>query len=328
MILLNLVYPEQSEIKYEIISYPDGQQDIRIKKEGIMMEFGDKMAPQPTKILSRLHTFKHLEVIACACSALRNMGVTNITLVAPYILGERSDRTFTDEDDTDMSSAYFRDVIAPFLRSLNFHRIAVLDPHSDVTEACLPNLKKTTNYDLVNWALNDIAEKLLPEFQNAKSDKQLPDLKSFAELMSLKDEMVLIGPDAGAEKKILHLAKKLNHENVEFASKLRNPITGKITKVRFGGDVKGKICVIVDDICDGGRTFTELAKLLRQNGAIKVYLIVTHSIFSAGFEDLYAGLDGIYTTNSVIDVPEVTHLYSSKEEVRIKDNFVKQINLF
>jgi ribose-phosphate pyrophosphokinase len=54
--------------------------------------------------------------------------------------------------------------------------------------------------------------------------------------------------------------------------------------------------LIVDDICDGGRTFIELAKVLRPLTSGQVKLYVTHGIFSAGFEAL-AGLDRIFVAN-------------------------------
>ena len=58
--------------------------------------------------------------------------------------------------------------------------------------------------------------------------------------------------------------------------------------------------VIVDDICDGGRTFTEIAKAIRdQLPNAKIYLIVTHGIFSAGEEPLKEYFEHVYTTNSV-----------------------------
>ncbi len=60
--------------------------------------------------------------------------------------------------------------------------------------------------------------------------------------------------------------------------------------------VKGKRCLIVDDICDGGATFVALARRLREAGAIEVSLFVTHGIFSKG-KDL-EGIDNIYTTGS------------------------------
>ena len=72
-------------------------------------------------------------------------------------------------------------------------------------------------------------------------------------------------------------------------------------------EIKSKNFVICDDICDGGRTFIEIAKAIRNIRPEEVfgdniYLVVTHSIFSAGFEELEKWFTGIYTTNSVKDI--------------------------
>ena len=76
--------------------------------------------------------------------------------------------------------------------------------------------------------------------------------------------------------------------------------TGNITKTTvLHDDFGGKDCVIVDDICDGGRTFIELAKVLKERGAGKIGLFVTHGIFSQGVGVLFDnGIDFIYTTDS------------------------------
>jgi len=73
---------------------------------------------------------------------------------------------------------------------------------------------------------------------------------------------------------------------------------------------------IIDDICDGGRTFIEIAKAVDEVRKLsssvkrehygKNYLIVTHGIFSAGFDFLVQHFDGIYCTNSVKDVRDGT----------------------
>jgi ribose-phosphate pyrophosphokinase len=84
--------------------------------------------------------------------------------------------------------------------------------------------------------------------------------------------------------------------------------------------------VIVDDICDGGRTFIELAKvIIAQNQEAKIYLVVTHGIFSAGFSELTNYFDGIYTTNSCQDIinnPDDTDIERSAKQK------VKQLNIF
>ena len=80
-----------------------------------------------------------------------------------------------------------------------------------------------------------------------------------------------------------------------------------LIEVSFTGEIKSKNFVICDDICDGGRTFIEIAKAIRNIRPEEVfgdniYLVVTHSIFSAGFEELEKWFTGIYTTNSVKDI--------------------------
>jgi ribose-phosphate pyrophosphokinase len=61
--------------------------------------------------------------------------------------------------------------------------------------------------------------------------------------------------------------------------------------------------VIIDDICDGGRTFVELAKAIKDGRpTAKIYLVVTHGIFSAGYDQLGEYFEKIYTTNSYKDI--------------------------
>jgi ribose-phosphate pyrophosphokinase len=67
---------------------------------------------------------------------------------------------------------------------------------------------------------------------------------------------------------------------------------------------------IVDDICDGGGTFINIARIIKENEQFKgrIYLIVTHGIFSRGFEDLAEYFNGIYTTNSISEVVDENKL--------------------
>jgi ribose-phosphate pyrophosphokinase len=78
--------------------------------------------------------------------------------------------------------------------------------------------------------------------------------------------------------------------------------TGEIIRMTLDAtqdEIKGKTVWIQDDICDGGRTFIELAKLLRERGAAKVILSVSHAIISHGEEELKKWIDKIYTTDSI-----------------------------
>jgi len=100
---------------------------------------------------------------------------------------------------------------------------------------------------------------------------------------------------------------KQKAELARSLTKVRDIKTGKILRTEIPtldqhADLK---YVIIDDICDGGRTFIELAKAIKgSRPSAKVYLVVTHGIFSAGFKELSQYFEGIYTTNSYREVAD------------------------
>lgn len=265
--ILNLVYPEKSGIKYKISKFPDGQQTIDI----------DYIPTSIIEIRSRFNSFKDLELIICATQALRNMGATDISLYVPYFLGSRSDRKFQDGGVN-----YLKQVVCPIINSQNFSSVTVVDPHSDVLEACLNNFNKENNFELVKNTLLDLV----------RIDSE---------------EVVLVSPDAGAYKKVYDVAKEFNVEKIITATKVRDLKTGNIirTEIPILDQHNKLMYVIVDDICDGGRTFVELAKEIKLNRpTADIYLVVTHGIFSAGFGLLSEYFDKIYCTNSVSDIEQ------------------------
>jgi ribose-phosphate pyrophosphokinase len=190
------------------------------------------------------------------------MKAKSVSLYVPFLLGSRSDRKFKEGGIN-----YLKKVICPIINLQNFSCVTVLDPHSDVSEACLNNYSKINNFSLVKSALTGIDNK-----------------------NGAQDRIVLVSPDGGALKKIYDVAEEFQIPNIVTAMKHRDIKTGKITHTevpdlsKYGEDNK---FVIVDDICDGGRTFVELAKEIRKQNAISdIYLIVTHGIFSSGLDEL------------------------------------------
>jgi ribose-phosphate pyrophosphokinase len=280
MLHLNLVNQEKSYIKYKINKFPDGQQSVDLVD---IFNITDDI-----RIATRLNSFSDLEILICATKALRNITTKPIHLYVPYFLGSRSDRKFGLGGVN-----YLKEVICPIINSLDFATVEVLDPHSDVLEACLNNfVKLSTNY-LVKQALTQIDNK-----------------------DGARNRVCLVSPDAGAYKKIFDVAQKFNIDNIITASKVRDLKTGAIlrTEVPTLDQHKDLKYIIIDDICDGGRTFTELAKVMKESRpTAKIYLVVTHGIFSAGFDELSKYFEQIYTTNSYKD---------------INNELVKQINIF
>lgn len=269
---LNLVDIEKSDIKYKISKFPDGQQTVDLLEAPYIGE--------TVQLISRLNSFKDLELIICATQAIRNFDPNKeISLKVPYFVGARSDRKFVEGGVN-----YLKQVICPIINSMNFKSVIVLDPHSDVLEACLNNFDKTNNFGLVKFALTNIDNR-----------------------NGARDRICLVSPDAGAYKKIFDVAKEFNIENIITANKVRDMKTGNIlrTEIPVLDQHNDLTYVIIDDICDGGRTFVELAKVIKEGRpTAKVYLVVTHGIFSAGFKTLNEYIDGIFCTNSYRDVAD------------------------
>lgn len=272
MITLNLVNKEESNIKYEISKFPDGQQNLNISSS-----FNFKKLVKDgyeVEIVSRLNDFKDLELILCATSALKSLGFEKIHLYTPYFIGARSDRKFVEGGVN-----YLKDIISPIINAQGYKSVTVLDPHSDVLEATLNNFKKVNNFDLVNFALERIGD---------------------------LEDVVLVSPDGGALKKIFDVAKSFNIPTMINAIKHRDIKTGQITHTEVPDfNFKNNKFVIIDDICDGGRTFIELAKVIKEKRpTAEIYLVVTHGIFSAGFNTLNEYFDSIFSTNSYSDVKD------------------------
>jgi len=274
---LNLVDSnDQLSCGYEISKFPDGQQTLKIVEKGYSTFDSLKNNSQGITIKSRLNSFKDLELIVCANQCLKEIGVKKVRLYIPYCIGGRSDRKFEEGGIN-----YIKTVIAPILNSQNFEKVTVLDPHSDVLEACINNFESRDNQYLFNQALRNI--------DNAK------------------DGIVLVSPDAGALKKVFKIQQKFDIKNMIIGSKNRD-LKGNITHTSISGEVdnaENKTFVIVDDICDGGRTFIELAKVIRRDYGknSKIALVITHGIFSKGLDTIFEHIDEIYTTNSVNQFP-------------------------
>lgn len=184
-------------------------------------------------------------------------------LFLPYLPYSRQDRRTSGHEPFAIK------VIGNLLNTAPLKNVITLDIHSDVAYACINNLVCISPLQIWKSTLRDIG---------------------------VKDKTLVI-PDAGAFKKLESFSPMFG--NTVVALKHRNTDTGRLEVKHVVGEVEGKHCIIVDDICDGGMTFILLANELYARGAKRVDLMVTHGIFSKGFAPLWsAGIGKIYTTDS------------------------------
>jgi ribose-phosphate pyrophosphokinase len=90
--------------------------------------------------------------------------------------------------------------------------------------------------------------------------------------------IICVAPDVGGTERARALGKLLN-VGLAIVDK-RRPKPGQSQVMNVIGDVKGKTCIIVDDIIDSGGTIVNAAKALKDRGAKEVYVYITHGVLS------------------------------------------------
>lgn len=201
---------------------------------------------------------------------LKNHGVMSLYLNMPYIPNARMDRQKGDEDVFTLK--YFADVI----NWLDFDSVRVLDPHSSVSEALIDRLIVDSSAKYIESAWEEI------------------------DLLHPKHAVTLFYPDEGSRKRYSDMFVA----PCCFGMKKRDWQTGEIYGLDVIGDedlIKGKIVLIVDDLCSKGGTFYHSAKKLKELGAEKIYLYVTHCENTILQGEILKSdlIERVFTTNSV-----------------------------
>ena len=254
-------FMDATPLDFECFTFKGGEEHIKIK------EF---LPHLPVTITHRINSSSDLIRVVMANDALRRIGHKEIHLYMPYLPYARQDRVMVKGEPLSIR------VFAQIINSCNFESVTVLDPHSDVGPALIDRIQIDTNHEFVKLALHDLHLKEIDH-----------------------DQIAVISPDAGAYKKIYKTCESAQFTgSLVLCNKVRNLKTGEIINMSFDGDVTDKVCLIIDDICDGGRTFIELGNQLKSRGAKSVILIVTHGIFSYGTEPLVGVIDSVYSTDS------------------------------
>lgn len=200
---------------------------------------------------------------------LQTAGIEDITLDMPYIPNARQDRVKNPEDIFTLK--YFAELI----NSLHFTKVRVLDAHSNVSLALLDRVEAVTPEPYIRRAM----EKITQESGRAP---------------------LMFYPDEGAGKRYSNMMEG----PYCFGIKQRDWSTGKIKGLTIEGEselVAGSDVLIVDDICSYGGTFYHSARKLKELGAGKIYLFISHCEVSILEGEVLKGdlLERVYTTDSI-----------------------------
>jgi ribose-phosphate pyrophosphokinase len=125
------------------------------------------------------------------------------------------------------------------------------------------------------------------------------------------DDLMVISPDVGGVARARELAKRIKSP-LAIVDKRREK-AGEISEMTVIGDVRGKTCLIVDDICDTAGTLCKAADLLMENGATEVHAYISHGVMSPPAVERVTNsvmkslvlTDSIQPTQAVLSAPNI-----------------------
>ncbi len=117
------------------------------------------------------------------------------------------------------------------------------------------------------------------------------------------DNAVVVSPDSGSVKLAYTYADQLNAGFAVVAK--RRVSANSVASSHLVGDVKGRTCIIVDDLTTTAGTLCAAAGLLKKEGAGKIYAAVSHCLLTAeGIDKLNnSPIEELATTNTIPDIP-------------------------
>jgi ribose-phosphate pyrophosphokinase len=192
-----------------------------------------------------------MELLLCI-DALRRSSAKNITAVIPYFGYARQDRKVAPR--TSISAK----VVSNLITNAGATRIVTVDLHAGQIQGFfdipVDNLFTTPMF----------ARYIKKKFKTKN--------------------LVCVSPDVGGVQRTRGLATKIKAD-LAIIDK-RRPEPGKSQVMNIIGDVKGKNCIIVDDIIDSGGTIINAVEALKKAGAIDVYVFITHAVLSKNAAEL------------------------------------------
>jgi len=130
-------------------------------------------------------------------------------------------------------------------------------------------------------------------------------VRDIQDYLGTGDHLMVVSPDVGGVVRARALAKRLGAD-LAIVDKRRER-AGESEVMNIIGDVKGRSCILIDDIVDSGGTICNAADALVEQGAGEVYAYATHGVLSGGAVARIQGskLKSMVVTDSIAATEEV-----------------------
>ena len=178
--------------------------------------------------------------------ALKRSSAKNVTAVIPYFGYARQDRKVVPR--TSISAK----VVANLITNAGANRVVTVDLHAGQIQGFF-------DMPVDNLFTTPLFAKYIKRKFKSKN-------------------LICVSPDIGGVQRTRGLATKIKAD-LAIIDK-RRPKPGQSQVMNIIGNVKGKTCIIVDDIIDSGGTIVNAVAALKKAGAVDVYVFITHAVLS------------------------------------------------
>ena len=178
--------------------------------------------------------------------ALKRSSAKNVTAVIPYFGYARQDRKVVPR--TSISAK----VVANLITNAGANRVVTVDLHAGQIQGFF-------DMPVDNLFTTPLFAKYIKRKFKSKN-------------------LICVSPDIGGVQRTRGLATKIKAD-LAIIDK-RRPKPGQSQVMNIIGNVKGKTCIIVDDIIDSGGTIVHAVAALKKAGAVDVYVFITHAVLS------------------------------------------------
>jgi ribose-phosphate pyrophosphokinase len=214
---------------------------------------------------------EHLMELFIILDALRRASAGRVTAVVPYYGYARKERKTQPREPISAK------LVANFITLAGADRLLLLDLHAEAIEG----------------------------FFDVPTDHLSPH-RIFADYLKTLNlrHLTIVAPDAGGGRRAEAVANNLAAP-IAFGYKRRSS-DDEVEVIAVSGDVKGRDCVVVEDIITTGSTIAKLAVALRSQGANRVLIAATHPVLTGDAVERLkrADVDEVIVTDSVPISPE------------------------
>ena len=229
---------------------------------------------------------EHLMEVLICIDACKRASAGEINVIMPYYGYARQDRKAAPRQPITSK------LVANLLQTAGANRVITFDLHASQIQGY---------FDI---PIDDLTA--VPMLGKYFADKHFP-----------QEDVVVVSPDHGGVVRARKLADILDAP-IAIIDK-RRPKPNMVEAQNVIGDVNGKICVVVDDICDTAGSLVAGCQILKDHGAEEIYTGITHGVFS---RDALTKIE-----NSPIKEMVITDTIPLSEEQKTKTNKIHVLSV-